>query len=44
MLQSEDLGEMIRYVATLPARVCVNEIQVSLTRNRGYIAAQQRRL
>ena len=44
MLQSEDLGEMIRYVATLPARVCVSEIQIAPTWNRAYLAAQRHKL
>lgn len=44
MLQSEDVAAMIRTVALLPPRVCVNEIQITPTWNRGYIAAQQRRL
>ncbi len=44
MLQPEDVAEAIRYVATLPPRVCVNEIQITPTWNRGYLAAQQRKL
>ena len=44
MLQPEDVADLILTVATSPARVCVNEIQVSPTWNRGYIAAQQRKL
>ena len=34
MLQAEDLGETILFVATLPARACVNEIVISPTWNR----------
>ncbi len=34
MLQPEDLGETIRFVAELPPRVCVNEILISPTWNR----------
>jgi NADP-dependent 3-hydroxy acid dehydrogenase YdfG len=34
MLQAEDLGETIRFVATMPPRVCLNEILVSPTWNR----------
>jgi NADP-dependent 3-hydroxy acid dehydrogenase YdfG len=37
MLQSEDLGETILYVARMPKSVCVNEILISPTHNRGYI-------
>ena len=34
MLQAEDVGRAIHFVATLPARVCVNEIIISPTWNR----------
>ena len=34
MLQSEDLGATIRFVATMPAHVCLNEILISPTWNR----------
>lgn len=34
MLQSEDLGRTIAFIAALPARVCVNEIIISPTWNR----------
>jgi len=37
MLQAEDLGKTIRFIATLPARACVNEIIVSPTWNRFYL-------
>ena len=37
MLQSEDLGETILYVARMPKSVCVNEILISPTWNRGYV-------
>lgn len=37
MLQSEDLAETILFVARLPASVCVNEILISPTWNRGYL-------
>lgn len=39
MLQSEDLGDLIRYVAGLPKHICVNEVQVTPTLNRSYVAA-----
>jgi NADP-dependent 3-hydroxy acid dehydrogenase YdfG len=34
MLQEDDLGRTIAFVASMPARVCVNEILISPTRNR----------
>ncbi len=37
MLQEEDLGRTILFVASLPARVCVNEIIISPTHNRFYV-------
>ncbi len=37
MLKSEDLGETILFVAQLPKHVCVNELLISPTWNRGYI-------
>ena len=42
MLQSEDLGETILFLAQLPERVCVNEVLISPTWNRGYVAGLQR--
>jgi NADP-dependent 3-hydroxy acid dehydrogenase YdfG len=39
MLQPEDMGDLIRYIATLPAHVCLNEVLVGPTWNRGYVAA-----
>jgi NADP-dependent 3-hydroxy acid dehydrogenase YdfG len=37
MLQAEDLGETIRWVAEQPAHVCINEIVISPTWNRTYL-------
>ena len=37
MLQPDDLGATILFVATLPARVCVNELIISPTHNRFYL-------
>ncbi len=37
MLQPEDLGQTIRFVAELPPRVCVNEVLISPTWNRVFI-------
>ena len=39
MLQPEHMADLILYVAKLPASVCINEIQVTPTWNRGYAAA-----
>lgn len=39
MLQAKDLAETILFVARMPASVCVNEILLSPTWNRGYVAA-----
>ena len=38
MAQSEDVGDLIRYVACLPAHVTINEVWITPTWNRGYIA------
>jgi NADP-dependent 3-hydroxy acid dehydrogenase YdfG len=37
MLQPEDLGRTIAFVAGMPPRVCMNEILISPTWNRGFI-------
>ena len=37
MLQAEDLGKTILFVATLPPRACVNELIISPTWNRFYV-------
>lgn len=39
MLQSEDVAAMICYVAHQPTHVCINEVQMTPTHNRGYLAA-----
>jgi NADP-dependent 3-hydroxy acid dehydrogenase YdfG len=38
MLKAEDVGEAILFVARLPKSVCLNEMLISPTWNRGYIA------
>jgi len=38
MLQVEDLGRTIAFVASMPPRVCINEILISPTWNRGFLA------
>ena len=37
MLQPEDCGRTIAFVANMPPRVCMNEILISPTHNRGFI-------
>ncbi|MEM9620823.1 MAG: SDR family oxidoreductase [Pseudomonadota bacterium] len=44
MVQSEDCGEVIRFIAQLPAHVCINELTISPTWNRGYVAAARAQL
>ncbi len=43
MLQPEDLGRTIAFVANLPPRVCVNEILISPTWNCGFIQTPSNR-
>jgi NADP-dependent 3-hydroxy acid dehydrogenase YdfG len=38
MVQAEDCGEIVRFLAGLPRHVCINELTVSPTWNRGYVA------
>ena len=37
MLQAEDLGATIRFIAELPARACINQLIISPTWNRMYV-------
>jgi NADP-dependent 3-hydroxy acid dehydrogenase YdfG len=37
MVQSEDCGEVIKFLAQLPAHVWINDLTISPTRNRGYL-------
>ena len=37
MTQSEDLGAAILFVASMPARTCVNELIIAPTWNRFYV-------
>ena len=39
LLRPDDVGDMIRVVAEMPARICVNEIVISPTWNRTFIKA-----
>src|SRR6266851_5388884 len=43
MLQSEDLGRTIAFVASMPPRVCINEILISPTWNRGFVQTPNNR-
>jgi NADP-dependent 3-hydroxy acid dehydrogenase YdfG len=40
MLQEEDLGRTIRFVAEMPARACINELVISPVWNRLYIGGE----
>ncbi len=40
MLQPDDMADLIVYVATLPKHVCINEVLISPTWNRGYVGAR----
>ena len=44
MIQPQDCGDLIRYVACLPPHICMNEVLLSPTWNRGYVALRQRHL
>jgi NADP-dependent 3-hydroxy acid dehydrogenase YdfG len=44
MLQPADCAETILHIATLPPHVTLNEVWITPTHNRGYLAAQGRRL
>ncbi len=43
MLQPQDMGELIVFVAKQPPHVCINEVMISPTHNRGYIGTMQAR-
>jgi methylmalonyl-CoA mutase cobalamin-binding domain/chain len=42
MLQSADVGDLIRYIACLPKHVCLNEVMITPSWNRGYVADLKR--
>ncbi|WP_424813744.1 SDR family oxidoreductase [Roseococcus sp. YIM B11640] len=44
MVQPEDCGALVAFIATMPAHVCINEVLITPTRNRSYLAQQQRKL
>lgn len=37
MVQPEDMGDTLLFVASMPAHVCINELVISPTWNRGYV-------
>jgi NADP-dependent 3-hydroxy acid dehydrogenase YdfG len=43
MLRAADCGDLIRYIACLPPHVCINEVLITPTWNRAYVAGIQRR-
>jgi NADP-dependent 3-hydroxy acid dehydrogenase YdfG len=43
MVQPAECGDLIRYIACLPAHVCINEVLITPTWNRSYVAALRRR-
>jgi NADP-dependent 3-hydroxy acid dehydrogenase YdfG len=43
MLQPQDMGELIVFIARQPPHVCINEVMISPTHNRGYIGQMQAR-
>ena len=41
LLRPEDVADVVRYIACLPAHVCMSEVLLTPTWNRSYVAAQQ---
>ncbi|HSU06227.1 MAG TPA: SDR family NAD(P)-dependent oxidoreductase [Acetobacteraceae bacterium] len=44
MVQAEDCGDLVRYIACLPPHVVINEVMIAPTWNRSYVANLQRKL
>jgi NAD(P)-dependent dehydrogenase (short-subunit alcohol dehydrogenase family) len=42
MVQPQDCADLIRYIACLPPHVCINEVLITPTWNRGYVAGLRR--
>jgi NAD(P)-dependent dehydrogenase (short-subunit alcohol dehydrogenase family) len=42
MAQSEDVGDLIRYIVCLPPHITINEVWITPTWNRGYVANLRR--
>jgi NADP-dependent 3-hydroxy acid dehydrogenase YdfG len=38
MVQPEDCGDLVLFLARMPAHVCINDLTISPTANRGYVA------
>lgn len=38
MVQADDCGDLVLFLARMPAHVCINDVTISPTWNRGYIA------
>lgn len=41
MVQAEDCGELMLFLARMPGHVCINDLTISPTWNRGYVAQAQ---
>lgn len=41
MVQPDDCGELMLFLARMPAHVCINDLTISPTWNRGYVAQAQ---
>ena len=41
MLQADDLGAMVRYIAEAPPHVCINEVLISPTWNRSFVGVAE---
>jgi NADP-dependent 3-hydroxy acid dehydrogenase YdfG len=41
MVQPQDCGDLLLFLARMPAHVCINDVTISPTWNRGYIAQAQ---
>ena len=41
MLQADDLGSMVRYIAEAPPHVCINEVLISPTWNRSFVGVAE---
>lgn len=41
MVQADDCGELMLFLARMPVHVCLNEVTISPTWNRGYVAQAQ---
>ncbi len=44
MAQPEDCAQLVRFIAAMPPHVCINEVLITPTRNRAYLAQAERRL